>query len=290
MQDEVIAPAQAETEVSNDTSTENVEQVSTESVAEETPTPAVKRTPVEIETPDDPYKEVSQVEETQTEEVPKEAVESQEETRIKKAIKSVETSNQRLAEVVNLQADLVAETPELIHKIQEKNPDLANRIIQKVWGETAGVKTYKDLLERAKLEQLRESNPELYETKRELAEIRARLTEKEQREAKLAEEKFLKARGVIVNDYDPNYKKVKEALQLVNPTLVKDDYSKALELAYGIAFAKTPPSKTVPLQAKPAASGSNPPVLPEQSEFQSSQSDWLYQGLMKVGRYDTKKK
>jgi len=250
---------------------------------------------VKVETPEVPETPETPEEKVETPEVPAEtpaapAQPEQTDTLAKQneeLKRGVERRNEQLESAVEIQADLVSTNPDLIHQIATKDPVLANRVIQKVWG-NEGIKSYKQLVERAKLEEIKEENPDLYETKKELAEVRARQEEIFERESKAAKEKFFSTKKILVNDYDPNYKRVMEALEYVNPQLVKDDYAQALEVAYRNAFFETPLIPKQPTPTLEANGGTPPPPLPPQTPQVSEQSAWLAEALNKKRGYKIK--
>lgn len=244
---------------------------------EETPeTPEVPETLAEEETPDP----------TPADPVPQE----QSDTLAKQndeLKRGVERRNEQLESAVEIQADLVSANPDVIHTIAAKDPVLANRVIQKVWG-NEGIKSYKQLIEKAKLEALKEENPELYETRKELAEVKAKQDELTEREIKSAKDKFFSDKKIHANDYDPNYQKVMEALEFVNPELVKSDYAQALEVAYRSAFFDKPLTPRAVPPTIDANGGMPPPPLPPQTPQASEQSRWLAESLNKTRGYKIK--
>lgn len=199
-----------------------------------------------------------------------------EKERLKGAIDKIASQGEELKAIVDLQSELVSDNPELIHQIALKNPLLANRIVEKVWGES-GIRSYKQLTEYVKLEAIKDSNPDLYETKKEMLELKAELNLRREKEIKLEEESFLKSKGIMRNEYDPNYKKVQEALNMVDAKVRKNDPKTALKVAYSFAFADAKPvivAKSAPSVAS-IGGGAQPPVLPASTPAQSSDSAWL---------------
>lgn len=283
MPDEQIVPAQEDTLVANDeTSTEDVEATvdSPEEVIDpELEVPTVYSEPVDEQTSPAEDEEQPQEEKVAEETPDEEPIQN----RLKGAVEAVEKKNKELQKMVELQSELIQDSPELIHKIAERDPQLADRVISKVWGDQ-GVKSYKQLLERAKLEELKESNPDLYETKRELAEMKAKLMERQEKEQQALHDKFFKDKGITPNEYDPNYKSVNESLKLINPGLIEENYGQALELAYNMTFAKARPMKTVQAPTLNVGGGQAPRAIPvAANNAPTEQSAWLADGLNRLG-------
>lgn len=201
--------------------------------------------------------------------------------RLSKAIDEVKKRNEEVRRHVELQAEFVRENNELIHKIAASDPRLANQIVEKVWGVT-GIKSYKQLLERSKLEELKTSDPDNYETKRKLWEMENRLATAEQKEQKHVRNKFFSDKGISDNEYDPNFRKINEALETLNPSLVLEDYGKALNLAYAIAFSEGKPvSKQIEIPIISVGGGKKPAPLPTARVQHSDQTSWLADSLNK---------
>jgi len=205
--------------------------------------------------------------------------------RLTGAISEVEKKNDEVRRAVDLQAELVSSTPDIIHKIAATDPVMANKVIEKVWG-LQGIRSYKQLMEQAKLEEIKETDPDLYETRKEMAEVKARLKDRDEREQKTMRAEFLASKGIIENEYDPNFIKFQEAAEAVNPKLLEEDYKKALASQYAIAFAE---SKMVPHKAAPptvSVGGGTPPApLPAERPPISDQSAWLAESLNKMRGY-----
>lgn len=204
--------------------------------------------------------------------------------RLNGAISKVEKQNEELRKAINLQAELVQESPEFIHKIAATDPEMANKVVQKIWG-GSGIRSYKQLIEAAKkeaeLEEMKGKNPDLYETKKKMMELESKLQEREQREQEAIRTKFFKKNNILENEYDPNYRKFQESLNLINPELIEKDYGKALELAHSLAFSKVKPMpvKEVEPPTVSVGGGKAPAVMPSTQPPMSEQSVWLSQQL-----------
>lgn len=196
--------------------------------------------------------------------------------RLGNAISAVQESKDEVRKIVNVQSELVSENPELIHKIAERDPILANKIVNNLWGDN-GIKSYKQLMQRVKLEKLREENPEAYETQSKISDLESKLAEREAREEKALRSGFLKDKGILDNEYDPKFIKLNEALESLNPRLVKEDYQKALEMAHKLAFSDAQPVRAeVKAPSIPAIGGGvKPQAVPSSKPSVSDQSSWL---------------
>jgi hypothetical protein len=218
---------------------------------------------------------------------------SEDETVLKKrlngAITEIEKKNMEARRFVEMQADIVKDNPELIHKIAAGDPMLANRVVEKVWG-NEGVRSYKQLVEHIKLEELKETDPDTYETKKELADIKRLLANREDNDRKVATETFFKGKGVIASEYDPTYAKVMEELGSINPNLVKADYPAALERAYILAGQgqMAPIRGHIAPPVMKAGGGAVPPPVPEAKKPVDGQSQWLAESLNKQLGYNIK--
>lgn len=212
--------------------------------------------------------------------------------RIKNAIESVERKNEEVRRMVELQAEIVSENPDLIHKIAATDPNVANQVVKKVWGES-GINSYKQLLQKAKeateLESIRETNPDLYQTKLEMQRVTAKLEKAAQKEQERSRKSFFESKKILMNEYDPNYRKVTEALQYVNPSIVEEDYDKALELAYTFAFSGAKPISSARAEAPSVSTGQSQPasVMPNNRNV-SDQSVWLAKQLNDQFGYNIK--
>lgn len=201
--------------------------------------------------------------------------------RLDGAIEKVEKTNEELRKTVDLQAEFVTENPELINKIAASDPNMANRIVEKVWGHL-GIRSYKQLIEKAKqeaeLETIKEKDPDLYETKKEISEMKAKLEERDQRDHETARKSFLKSKGILENEYDPNFLKFQEALGAINPLIIKEDPKKAFEFAHSIAFSSSKPIKETPTPTLDMGGGTPPAPLPAVNQ-QFTGNPWLAEKL-----------
>lgn len=201
------------------------------------------------------------------------------ETRLKGALDKVEQKNEEMRKVVDLQASLVQENPALIHKIAKEVPEIADRIAEKLWS-SDGVKSYKQLMERVELEQVKEKNPEAYKAQVDVSEIKRKLEAREEKDRLQTLSNFCAAKGIQVNPYDPNYSKLQESLNYVNPSLLEENYSKALELAFNMASSGAVLGGA-PMPQTMNYSGSAASVLPTQKPPVSERSQWLASELNK---------
>lgn len=208
--------------------------------------------------------------------------------RLSGAISEVEKRNEESRRFLDLQSDQVRENNELIHKVAASDPLLANKVVQKVWG-TQGIKSYKQLLERSKLEELKVANPDAYETKKALLDMQAKLATVEEKEQKLVRNKFLSEKGILENEYDPNYRRLMSALENVNPALLTEDYDKALKIAYASEFSDSKPILSVKEVPTLSIGGGNKPApLPSTKPPVSAQSSWMAEQFNKKFGYNIK--
>ncbi len=206
--------------------------------------------------------------------------------RLQGAISEVEKKNEEVRRAVDLQAELVAENPDFIHKIAAADPILARKVIEKVWG-GVGVRSYKQLQERIKLEQIKETSPELYETKSQMLQIQADLESRKLKDQERSRADFFKAKGIQDNEFDPKFQKLQVAMESLNPQLVEQDYAKAIDMAYKLAFSEQQVATNAqpPLMAS-IGSGSKPAPLPATKPAVSEQSSWLAAQLNKKMGYN----
>jgi hypothetical protein len=260
----------------------------TEEITPANPSQTEKKVVSEVEVPEfAPAAKKEEVVEEKKEEVAPVEVPPQEEDeqailqkRLKGAITEVEKKNDEVRRVVELQVDLVKDNPELIHKIATSDPVLANKVILKVWG-AEGIRSYKQLMERAKIEELKATDPTLYETKSEMMRIKAQLEAQRIKEQEKAKKAFLASKKILENEYDPKYKKLQEAMDNLNPALVTEDYEKALGMAHTIAFGgKVVEGTEVELpRLAPIGTGTRPAPLPKEKGGYSEQTTWLAKAL-----------
>lgn len=208
---------------------------------------------------------------------PQEGDQAELKTRLTNAITEGEKKNEELRKAVDIQAEIVRTQPEFIEKIAATDLEMANKVVAKVWGEH-GIRSYKQLVERvqkeAELEEVKQKNPELYETKKELSDVKERLERSEQKERNQARKKFLESKGILENEYDPNFKKFQDSLQFINPTILQEDYGKALELAHNLAFGSSQVVTRAPLPTIDAGQGTPPAPIPAAPQITTG-NPWL---------------
>ena len=200
--------------------------------------------------------------------------------RLNGALSDVEKKNEEVRKVVALQAELVQDNPDLIHKIAASDPILANKIVGKVWGDS-GIRSYKQLLEKVNLESIKTTNPDLYETKSEMLRIKAQLEEQKTKEQSREKQSFLASKGILENEYDPKYIKLQAAMENLNPSIVRDNYGEALKMAHQIAFGGVAIAEALPeLPKTPSIGGGRVPApVPMVKTQYSDQSSWLAKSL-----------
>lgn len=204
--------------------------------------------------------------------------------RLDGAISKVEKTNEDMRRAVDAQVRLVQDDPELIHKLAQHDPKMANRVIESLWGEQHGIRTYKHLQERIELEELKETDPNAYESRKEIAELRAKVQKGEQKERERTLSRFLATKGIKNNQYDKDYSSLQSALSSVNPAIVEDDYEKALQIAHTIAFGSAGSSNPYHTEPPTLNYGHEQPTsLPTGRPQVSEQSSWLASELKKRG-------
>jgi len=205
---------------------------------EPTGEPPVEEKPEEPkeETPEEPKADPEQKPDPET---PSADPEGQPTKSLEELQKDWENANKKISEMGEAKAKLlktnlalVEKNPDLIKDIHENDPDTAQHIIKEKWG----YDSYEELMAHARIDELKESDPDAAKREEEL------LTVKKDNERILkqlrsgAEKSFYEGKGIQNNPFDPKYQTIQEALKKVSPDLVKDNYAEALELAYAIAY------------------------------------------------------
>lgn len=207
-----------------------------------------------------------------------------EKDRLEGALKKVEHVNEEMRKVVDLQTSLVQDDPALIHKIYKETPEIADRIIERIWADE-GVKSYKQLKERIELEKVKDTNPEAYKAQVDVSEIKRKLEEREKKDRAQTLSNFCAVKGFQANPYDPNYQKLQDALKYVNPSLIEEDFSKALDLAFSMTSSRAVIAGE-PMPQTMNYSGSTPSVLPSSKPVVSERSQWLASEFNKRFKYN----
>jgi hypothetical protein len=136
---------------------------------------------------------------------------------------------------------LVEKNPQTLDAIAEFNPDLADRIATNLYG-----KSYEQHKEVKRIESMKETDPE----KASLEETKLSLAMREQKLSDQIKTGFFEGKGIIYNKFDPNYQKVAEQLNVLNPEFVQNNLSVALGIAYNLAFPNGAPKGGDPEKAK----------------------------------------
>ena len=187
--------------------------------------------------------------------------------------KDWENANKKITELGEAKAKmfktnlaLVNKNPDLIKDVHESDPELAKQVIKEKWG----YDSYDELMAHARIDELKESDPDSAKREEELLNVKK---DNERILKKLrggAEEAFYTQKGIQNNPFDPKYQALQEALKKVNPDLQKDNYAEALNLAHMIAFPARTEEEIVEDQKKIAlAKGA---VVPESKGVGSSPS------------------
>lgn len=180
----------------------------------------------EEKTSENPVVEVKDVTPT-----PKEGI--SEETDWKKRYDDTRKYSQQL---VDVNVKLVGKNPDLLADIAEADPELADKVSEKI----NGIK-YADFQERQKLEKIKEEDPQKYD-----AEVRLRNLEQKEKERQLSvEAAFFESKKIQQNSHDTKYQKVMEQMEMLNPSFVEANRERALEMAYNLAYPASAPNKEV---------------------------------------------
>lgn len=194
-----------------------------------TPAPAGNESPNPEAAPATPPETVTPPE-TPTKETPADPSDKQEHD-WKKRFEGTDQAHKRLSEehqqVIDTNIKLVEKNPELLDTLAETNPKLADQVSKKLHD-----KSYSDYRKDKELEALKTSDPDRYEQEKRIRKIEKRDSERTEAERKA----FLKDKGIKDNEFDPNYQKVKQQLDIMNPAYVEDNPSEAWEKAYQLAF------------------------------------------------------
>jgi len=188
--------------------------------AEDTPKPAVEpevKPPV-AEVPADPQGQ------------PK--VLTPEEKQAQEAARKITELGEENAQKFKSMVAVVRENPDSLKSIHTTDPRLADQIAKELWG----ADDFQDLMKQAEIEELKANDPDAAKSAQELYELRKENQKTQNMLKQTAESSFFASKGIVNNPFDPKYKTLQEALENVNPQIVKDDYQKALALAHQIAF------------------------------------------------------
>lgn len=127
---------------------------------------------------------------------------------------------------------LVEAEPDAIHNLNRTNPELAQKVIKEHWG----FESYEELTERARIAELEKVDPDEARRDKELFELKMQNKQILQGAKRNVETVFFEKHGINANPFDPNYQKLMEEMQNINPHLIQSDYHKALTLAHKMAF------------------------------------------------------
>lgn len=127
---------------------------------------------------------------------------------------------------------VVRGNPDSITAIHESDPVIADQIAKELWGS----ESYADLMKQSEIEELKEKDPEAAKTAGRIYDLEKENAKTTSRLKKTDEETFFTEKGILNNPFDPKHKSLMEALEKVNPQLVKDNYPEALKFAYSNAF------------------------------------------------------
>lgn len=233
----------------------DVNNVTTEEIASKlgVTTDPVTQDSDQTEQPETQTQEVVEsTEESQTDEDSREQPHSVKDEPIEKkyteASNKIRLQGEELSRFEKVTQSMVEDNPESIHKLAKENPKLADKIVSKLWGEEHEVKTYQELIDKvqglAKTQEnevLRESNPDLYAVRQELAEVKEFMNKFKSKEDTMIMNDFISRHKELSEDRDPLGEK--RALLEEEMRNVKGDYPTRLEKAYRIIAADLPSSR-----------------------------------------------
>lgn len=160
--------------------------------------------------------------------------------------KDWENANKKISELGEAKSSmfktylgLVEENPNLIKDLHKKDPALADQVVKEHWGHSS----FEELMEYARVEELKESDPEAARREEEILNIKRDNKMLLENARRSAETSFYAAKGILNNQFDPKYQAVQEALKKVSSELIRTNYAEALELAHTIAFPGRKPEE-----------------------------------------------
>lgn len=160
------------------------------------------------------------------------STEQQPEVSQKDALRKMQQQGEELNRVIATQIRLIEKNPDLLQEIAETDPLIADRIVQKKYN----MNSYKEYQKYQEVEKTKDENPELYEMKKEFFEIKREREANEAEKFKAVEKAFFDSKGIIINPFDKDYIKVKEAMSNLSPDFIKKNPELAHLTAYNIAF------------------------------------------------------
>lgn len=132
-----------------------------------------------------------------------------------------------LERAIEANVNLASSNPEILDAIADTDPSLADKVSMKIHG-----KSYADYQEAKRIETIRQKDPERATTEERLSEL-----EKREKTALESNKKsFFESKGIIYNQFDPNFKKVEAQLSIMSKDYVANNMQSALAIAYNLAF------------------------------------------------------
>lgn len=122
---------------------------------------------------------------------------------------------------------LVQQNPDLLDVIAETDKKMADNIAKKLYGSS-----YEENAEIKRIAKIRAENPDKADQEERLARL--------ERNAKTQQEstkvKFLEAKGIMNNRFDPKYQKWEAQMNVLDKKFVESNYDRACEIAHNLAF------------------------------------------------------
>lgn len=131
---------------------------------------------------------------------------------------------------LNAQSQIVQNNPAYLEDLAKADKTMADEVAKKVYGQS-----YEDYQASQKIKEMRETDPESADREERLRALERSMNSRQQEE----KTKFLETKGINANKFDPAYQKFEEQLSVLDKKFVENNYSRALEIAHGLAFAKT---------------------------------------------------
>jgi hypothetical protein len=159
---------------------------------------------------------------------------SPEEYQKKEAAKKIQSLGEGRKRAMDAHIAAIENDPDHIHVVADTDNKLADEIAKEYWG----YENYDDLMEAARIEELRESDPEKANIEERLGKVEkdSRVRAEEARKQLL--NVTLQQLNVSTNELDPIHGKVVENLKLLNSDFVETNYAEAIRIAHNMAIGK----------------------------------------------------
>lgn len=130
--------------------------------------------------------------------------------------------------IIDAQVKLAQKKPAYLNDLVETDPNLADQVVKKAFGHDS----YESYQKSLEIEELKDVDPGQYETQKRLAVLEA----KEKERISVIKESFYKEKGISTNTYDPSHQNVETQLNLLDKNFVDLNLTRAMEMAYNLAF------------------------------------------------------